>query len=114
VCVVLISEATAISPLSNTDCASVFVTNGESLILSYLRVNAPVTKSYKNMLVTIAVSSIPAQSDCSNAKATERNSIKFGSRCFTGSFRHLTVLVKICQKYRPNLTKIYVYSCANL
>jgi len=67
------------------------------------------TEDYKYMLVTIVVSSRPARSDCNNSRATGRNSIKFGSRCFTGHFRHRTIFVKIGQKYRPHRTKIYVY-----
>jgi hypothetical protein len=61
------------------------------------------------MLVTIVVSSRPAQSDCNNSRATERNSMKFGRGCFTGSFRYLTILVKIGQKDQQQRTKIYVY-----
>ena len=61
------------------------------------------------MLVTIVVSSRPDHSDCNNCRATGRNSIKFGNRYFTGSFRHRTIFVKIGQKFRPHLKKSYVY-----
>ena len=61
------------------------------------------------MLVTIVVFSRPAQSDRNDSRATERNSTKFGSRCFTGRFRHRIILVMIGQKYRPHRTQIYVY-----